>query len=77
LFYLGIVVAAVVVRFFLVDRLAHAPFGRVLGAIRDDEQVAGRTSSCSRCGRSASLAPERVQHPPLPMAAAEPAAARS
>jgi branched-chain amino acid transport system permease protein len=40
LFYLGIVVAAVVVLFFLVERLAHAPFGRVLRAIRDDEQVA-------------------------------------
>jgi branched-chain amino acid transport system permease protein len=39
-FYLGIVVAAVVVLFFLVDRLAHAPFGRVLRAIRDDEQIA-------------------------------------
>ena len=40
LLYLGIVVAAVIVLFFLVDRLAHAPFGRVLRAIRDDEQVA-------------------------------------
>jgi len=40
LFYLAIVVAAVAVLFFLVDRLAHAPFGRVLRAIRDDEQVA-------------------------------------
>ena len=40
LFYLGIVVAAVIVLFFLVDRLAHAPFGRVLRAIRDDEQIA-------------------------------------
>ena len=40
LFYLGIVVAAVVVLFFLVDRLANAPFGRVLRAIRDDEQIA-------------------------------------
>jgi len=39
-FYLGIVVAAVIVLFFLVDRLAHAPFGRVLRAIRDDEQIA-------------------------------------
>jgi branched-chain amino acid transport system permease protein len=37
---LGIVVAAVVVLFFLVDRLANAPFGRVLRAIRDDEQIA-------------------------------------
>ena len=32
--------AAVVVLFFLADRLAHSPFGRVLRAIRDDEQVA-------------------------------------
>ena len=40
LLYLGIVVAAVIVLFFLVDRLAHAPFGRVLRAIRDDEQIA-------------------------------------
>jgi branched-chain amino acid transport system permease protein len=40
LLYLGIVVAAVVVLFFLVDRLANAPFGRVLRAIRDDEQIA-------------------------------------
>src|SRR5215468_9275662 len=40
LFYLGLVVAAVIVSFFLVDRLAHAPFGRVLRAIRDDEQIA-------------------------------------
>ena len=40
LLYLGIVVAAVVVLFFMVDRLANAPFGRVLRAIRDDEQIA-------------------------------------
>jgi branched-chain amino acid transport system permease protein len=40
LFYLGVVAAAVVVLFFLVDRLANAPFGRVLRAIRDDEQIA-------------------------------------
>jgi branched-chain amino acid transport system permease protein len=40
LLFLGIVVAAVVVVFFLVDRLANAPFGRVLRAIRDDEQIA-------------------------------------
>src|SRR5262245_34072733 len=38
--YLIIVVAAVTVLFFLVDRLANAPFGRVLRAIRDDEQIA-------------------------------------
>jgi branched-chain amino acid transport system permease protein len=40
LFYLGIVVAAVIILFFLVDRLVHSPFGRVLRAIRDDEQIA-------------------------------------
>jgi branched-chain amino acid transport system permease protein len=40
LFYLGIVVAAVVVLFFLVDRLVNSPFGRVLRAIRDDEEIA-------------------------------------
>ncbi len=40
LIYLGIVVAAVIVLFFLVDRLANSPFGRVLRAIRDDEQIA-------------------------------------
>jgi branched-chain amino acid transport system permease protein len=40
LLFLGIVVAAVIVVFFLVDRLANAPFGRVLRAIRDDEQIA-------------------------------------
>src|SRR5690349_9107485 len=40
LLYLGIVVAAVVVLFFLVDRLVNSPFGRVLRAIRDDEQIA-------------------------------------
>jgi branched-chain amino acid transport system permease protein len=40
LFYLGIVVAAVIVLFFLVDRLVHSPFGRVLRAIRDDQEIA-------------------------------------
>lgn len=39
LLYLGIVAAVVVVVFFLVERLAHAPFGRVLRGIRDDEQI--------------------------------------
>src|SRR6202008_1186439 len=39
LFYLAITVAVVTVRFFLVERLVHSPFGRVLRAIRDDEQV--------------------------------------
>ena len=40
LFYLGIVVAAVIGLFFLVDRLANSRFGRVLRAIRDDEEIA-------------------------------------
>lgn len=40
LWYLGITVAVVTVLFFLVERLVHSPFGRVLRAIRDDEQVA-------------------------------------
>ncbi|MGL4325173.1 MAG: branched-chain amino acid ABC transporter permease [Beijerinckiaceae bacterium] len=39
LFYLGIVVAAVTILFFLFERLAHAPFGRVLRGIREDEQI--------------------------------------
>jgi len=37
--FLGIVVAATAVLFFLFERLAHAPFGRVLRGIREDEQV--------------------------------------
>jgi branched-chain amino acid transport system permease protein len=37
--FLVIVVAATVVLFFLFERLAHAPFGRVLRGIREDEQV--------------------------------------
>ena len=32
--------ALVIVAFALIDRLAHSPFGRVLRAIRDDEQAA-------------------------------------
>ena len=36
---LGIVVAATIVLFFLVERLVTSPFGRVLRGIRDDEQV--------------------------------------
>jgi branched-chain amino acid transport system permease protein len=40
LFYLGIVVGCVIMLFFLVDRLVNSPFGRVLRAIRDDEQIA-------------------------------------
>lgn len=37
--FLGIVTAATVILFFLFERLAHAPFGRVLRGIREDEQV--------------------------------------
>ena len=40
LVFLGIVVAVVAVAYVLAERLARAPFGRVLRAIRDDEQVA-------------------------------------
>ncbi|HEU0159086.1 MAG TPA: branched-chain amino acid ABC transporter permease [Hyphomicrobiaceae bacterium] len=40
LFYLAIVVGAVIVLFFLVDRLVNSPFGRVLRAIRDDDVIA-------------------------------------
>ncbi len=39
LLYLCIVTAIVVVLFFLFERLAHAPFGRVLRGIREDEQI--------------------------------------
>jgi branched-chain amino acid transport system permease protein len=39
LMFLGIVCAVTVVLFFLFERLAHAPFGRVLRGIREDEQV--------------------------------------
>ena len=39
LLYLCIVAAVVTALFFLVERLAHSPFGRVLRGIRDDEQV--------------------------------------
>lgn len=38
--YLALVTAVVVVAFFIAERLCHSPFGRVLRAIRDDEQVA-------------------------------------
>ena len=38
--YLAIVIAVVAVAFFIAERLCHSPFGRVLRAIRDDEQVA-------------------------------------
>ena len=40
LLYLGIVRGGRLVLFFLVDRLVHSPFGRVLRAIRDDEEIA-------------------------------------
>jgi len=40
LLYLGVVGAIVAVAYVLAERLAHSPFGRVLRAIRDDEQVA-------------------------------------
>jgi branched-chain amino acid transport system permease protein len=39
LLFLCIVAAIVVVLFFLCERLAQAPFGRVLRGIRDDEQI--------------------------------------
>ena len=38
--YLGIVVAIVAVAYVFAERLRASPFGRVLRAIRDDEQVA-------------------------------------
>jgi branched-chain amino acid transport system permease protein len=40
LFYLCLVAALVIVAFALIDRLGHSPFGRVLRAMRDDEQAA-------------------------------------
>jgi branched-chain amino acid transport system permease protein len=40
LLYLCLVAALVIVAFALIDRLGHSPFGRVLRAIRDDEQAA-------------------------------------
>jgi branched-chain amino acid transport system permease protein len=39
LMFLGILIVVVTLLFVLVHRLAQAPFGRVLRAIRDDEQV--------------------------------------
>ncbi len=39
LLYLAIVAAVMVVVYVLLQRLCHAPFGRVLRAIRDDDQV--------------------------------------
>ncbi|MCU4180442.1 branched-chain amino acid ABC transporter permease [Bosea sp. BH3] len=38
--YLAIMVVVVAVAYVLVERLSYSPFGRVLRAIRDDEQVA-------------------------------------
>ncbi len=39
LLFLAIVAAVACILFFLFERLAHAPFGRVLRGIREDEQV--------------------------------------
>src|SRR5580704_6613884 len=40
LLFLGIAAAVLAIAFVFAERLAQAPFGRVLRAIRDDEQVA-------------------------------------
>jgi branched-chain amino acid transport system permease protein len=40
LLFLCLVAALVTVMFVLIDRLSHSPFGRVLRAVREDEQVA-------------------------------------
>jgi len=40
LIYLGIVIAVVAALVLLMQRVRHSPFGRVLRAIRDDDQVA-------------------------------------
>src|ERR1700722_1401684 len=40
LLFLAIVIAVLIVVFVLMQRLCHSPFGRVLRAIRDDEDVA-------------------------------------
>ena len=40
LVFLGIVVAVLVAVFVLLQRVCHSPFGRVLRAIRDDEDIA-------------------------------------
>jgi branched-chain amino acid transport system permease protein len=40
LVFLGIVIAVLIATFVLIQRLALSPFGRVLRAIRDDEDVA-------------------------------------
>ena len=39
LVFLAIVIAVLIVAFILLQRLVHSPFGRVLRAIRDDEDV--------------------------------------
>lgn len=39
--FLGVVLAVLAATFVVLHRLAHSPFGRVLRAIRDDEDVAG------------------------------------
>lgn len=41
LIYLAIVLVCLAVTVFLLQNLRHSPFGRVLRAIRDDDQVAG------------------------------------
>jgi branched-chain amino acid transport system permease protein len=41
LLFLAIVVVVLVATFIVLQRLGHSPFGRVLRAIRDDEDVAG------------------------------------
>ena len=38
--FLGIVIVVLIATFGILQRLAHSPFGRVLRAIRDDEDVA-------------------------------------
>ena len=40
LLFLGIVIAFLIGTFILLQRIVHSPFGRVLRAIRDDEDVA-------------------------------------
>jgi branched-chain amino acid transport system permease protein len=40
LLFLAVVLAVLVVAFLLLQRIVHSPFGRVLRAIRDDEDVA-------------------------------------
>ena len=56
LLFLAIVIAVLVLVFAMLQRLCHSPFGRVLRAIRDDEDVAAvagkhisRRTSSRRC----------------------------